>query len=103
MIQEEETEVLSEVLQNHPWGKEIQWSFDYERKKKHSLRATYFKALETLKEHGPDPDYQYLVEVLEKVAAAADGFTKKEGIVISNMQKTLRSHFKNYLGENELL
>ena len=103
LIQEEETKVLEEVLEDHPWGKEIQWSFNYERKKKHNLRDTYFKALDTLKEHGPDPDYKYLIEVLEKVAAASDGFTKKEGIIISNMQKSLRAHFMEYLNENKLL
>ncbi|MEM9822085.1 MAG: TerB family tellurite resistance protein, partial [Bacteroidota bacterium] len=85
------------------WGKEIKWSFEYERKKQHSLRDTYFKALDTLKEHGPDPDYKYLIEVLEKIAGAADGFSKKEGMIISNMQKTLRAHFLNFLGENRLV
>ena len=61
LIQKEEIDVMEQVLEGHPWAKEIKWSFDYERKKNHALRDTYLKALETLKEHGPDPDYTYLV------------------------------------------
>ncbi len=103
MIQQEELNTLEKILEGHPWAKEIKWSFDYERKKNHTLRDTYLKALETLKEYGPCADYKYLVEVLEKVAEAADGFTKTEGIIISNMQKSLQSHFLEFMDENKLL
>lgn len=103
MIQQEEIATLEKVLAEHPWGKEIRWSFNYEIKKENQLMETYNKALETLKENGPHPDYAYLIEVLEAVAAASDGFQKKEGQIISNLQKSLKSHFLQYLDENFLL
>ncbi len=103
MIQEEEVDTLQKFLLDHPSGKEIQWSFNYERKKGNALMDTYNKALETLKENGPHPDYAYLVEVLEAVANASDGFQRKEGQLISNFQKSLRAHFIKYLDENGLL
>lgn len=102
MIQKEEVNTLEEILEGHPWAKEIKWSFDYERKKNHTLRDTYLKALDTLKENGPHPEYRYLIEVLEKVAESADGFSKTEGVIISNMQKSLKAHFMEFLEENKL-
>ena len=74
MIQEAEVETLQKFLAEHPRGKDIQWSFAYERQKGNSLMDTYNKALETLKENGPHPDYAYLVGVLEAVAEANAGF-----------------------------
>ncbi len=103
IIQEEEVDTLQKFLLDHPSGKEIQWSFNYERKKGNALMDTYNKALETLKENGPHPDYTYLVEVLEAVANASDGFQRKEGQLISNFQKSLRAHFLEYLDQNGLL
>ncbi len=103
MIQEEELETLKQFLEDHPWGKEIKWSFDYERKKGNALMDTYQKALDTLKEHGPHKDYYKLVELLEAVANSSNGFQKKEGQIISNLQKSLRSHFLEYLDHNNLL
>ena len=103
MIQEAEISVLEKVLAGHPWSKEIRWSFDYELKRENQLMDTYHKALETLKENGPHADYAYLVEVLEAVAEASDGFHKKEGQIISNLQKSLKSHFIQYLDDNALL
>ena len=103
MIQPEEKEILKGYLENHPWGKEIQWSFDYEYEKGNQLMDTFEKALETLKENGPHKDYAYLVDVLEAVAGASDGFQRKEGQIISNFQKSLRGHFLKYLDEHGLL
>jgi len=103
LIQKEEIETLENILEGHPWAKEIKWSFEYERKKENTLRDTYFKALNTLKDHGPHPDYKYLIEVLEKIAASSSSFDKSEGVLISNMQKSLKSHFMEYMGEHKLV
>ena len=103
IIQEEEIEVLQKILEKHPWGKEIKWSFDYEMKKESGLMDTFEKALNTLKENGPHKDYAYLVEVLEAVANSSDGFQKREGQIISHFQKSLRAHFLKYLEDHDLL
>jgi len=95
MIQQEELDSLETILKGHPWAKEIQWSFDYEHRKQHNLMETYNKAVETLKDHGPSEEYVYLIEVLGEVAAASNGFEKKEGMLISNFQKLLKAHFKD--------
>lgn len=103
IVQPEEIETLKEQLKGHPWAREIQWSFDYELKKNHSLKDTYEKALETLKEHGPHEEYAYLVDVIQKIAASSEGIDRTEGRVISNFQQSLRSHFIQYLDEHGLM
>ena len=103
MIQPEEVKTLEELLKGHPWANEIQWSFDYELKNKNDLKDSYQKALETLKENGPFEDYNYLVEIIEKIAAKSDGIDKNEKIIIKDFQQSLRAHFLEFLDENGLL
>ncbi len=103
LIDEQESEKLKELLQDHPWGAAVQWSFDYEKKKQHSIKDTYAKALDTLKENGPHPEYASLVSIMEQIAEASNGVDRTEGRVITNMQQSLRSHFINYLNDNKLL
>ena len=103
IIQEQEKETLKKFLSDHPWGKEIQWSFDYEVKNQNQLMVTFEKALDTLKENGPHKEYAYLVVVLEAVAGAENGFQRREGQIISNFQKSLKAHFIQYLDEHNLL
>ena len=95
MIQPEELKSLETILKGHPWAKEIQWSFDYEHRKENALMDSYNKAIETFKEYGPTEEYNYLVEILGEVAAASNGFERKEGMLISNFQKLLEGHFKD--------
>ena len=103
MIQPEEIKTLEKLLEGHPWASEIQWSFDYELKNKNTLKNTYQKALETLKENGPFEDYHYLVEIIEKIAASSDGVDNNEYNIIDDFQKSLRDHFLAFLDENGLL
>ena len=103
MVQEEEIETLKAVLHGHPWAREIRWSFDYEVQKGNRLMDTYEKALETLKENGPHKDYYFLLDVLETIGESSEGMQRKEGQLISNMHKSLRAHFVEYLDENGLL
>ena len=102
MIQDEEIKVIEEKLQDYKWGDDVKWSFNYEKKKGSDLKETYLKALETFKEYGPHPDYYNLIELLEEVAKASNGFEKKEGRVISIFNKSLKAHFLEYLTENGL-
>lgn len=102
MIQEEEIKVIEEKLAEYDWGRDVKWSFNYEKKKGSDLKETYLKALETFKEYGPHPDYYNLLELLEDVAKASDGFEKKEGQVISIFNKSLRAHFLEYMDVNGL-
>ena len=102
IIQEDEVKIIEERLKEFEWGEEVKWSFNYEKKKGSDLKETYLKALETFKDYGPHPDYYNLIELLEDVAKASDGFDRKEGRVISIFNKSLRAHFLEYLTENGL-
>ena len=103
LIQEEELNVINEKLSNFPWGEDAKWSFNWEVKKETQLKDAYLKALDTLKENGPHPNYYDLINILEEVGKASNGFERKEGRVISIFNKSLRAHFLEYLDENGLI
>ena len=103
VIQPEEIETLNKLLEGHPWANEVQWSFDYELKNQNDLKATYQKALDTLKENGPFEDYHNLVNIIEQIAASSDGIEKSEQTIIEDFQHSLREHFLKFLDENSLL
>lgn len=103
LIQEEELKVIDEKLADFSWGEDAKWSFNWERKKETQLKEAYLKALHTLKENGPTPNYYDLINILEEVAKASDGFERKEGQVISIFNKTLKAHFLEFLNENGLI
>lgn len=92
-VQPSETEKLKEMLLAHPWASNIQWSFDYEQGKKHSVEEAYRKALDTCKDFGPTPEYEFLFEVLNTVAKASDGMDTNELEVIERFKRELKEHF----------
>ena len=95
VIQPEEKGTLEKLLKGHPWADEVQWSFDYEVKNNNSLKDSYQKALDTLKEHGPFEDYHNLVEIIEKIADASKGIDKNEKTVITRFSKITSRTFSS--------
>ncbi|WP_299453411.1 TerB family tellurite resistance protein [uncultured Microscilla sp.] len=100
LIQAEEQRMLENILTAHPWASQIRWSFDYESKKGMNPEDSYKKALDIFKEHGPDPDYVYLLDVLKKVAEASDGIDANEQKVIDSFQSDLYKRFVKDAEEN---
>lgn len=103
LIQESEMNKLEELLKNHAWAADIKWSFDYEVKAKNDLKDTYEKALITFKEHGPDPEYKFLIDVLEEVAQASKGMWSEEADQIIDFEADLRKEFIEKLNAENLV
>ncbi len=103
LIQPEELKALNTILQGHPWGSQIKWSFDYESNKKIDLKEVYKKALDTFTSHGPDKEYAYLVEILQKVAQASDGIDETEQEIIERFQKDLKENFISEMEKRKLV
>lgn len=93
IVQESETSRLEELLMEHPWAREIKWSFNYEKGKKNSLEEAYAKALETCKNYGQSAEYPFLFDLLEAVATASGGITTTEKKIIARFQQELKEHF----------
>ncbi len=93
-IQAEELKVIEEKLANHPWGKDIKWSFDYEVKKERSIEELYKKVITYCEMHGPEKEYQFLIETLEAVAHSSDGIDKDEQKVMDDFTNGLIQKFK---------
>ncbi len=94
LIQPTEVEALENILRGHPKAKQIKWSFDYERQHKNDLEGLYQKVIDRCRENGPDPEYQFLVEMMEDVARASAGIDKEEEGVIDGFVHDLTERFK---------
>lgn len=97
LIQNEEISTLKQVLAQHEWAKEVQWSFDYEKNKQTPIQEAYAKALDTFKQYGPAPEYKYLIEIIEAVAQASEGIEPAEKKIIEGFQSDLKTQFINDL------
>lgn len=93
VIQNEEMFALEKIVGDHPWAKEIKWSFHYEKRKNKTLEEAYAKALDICKEYGPCPDYPFLFEVLDVIAEAADGVHEAEQKIIDDFKQSLQDKF----------
>ncbi len=97
VIQKEELAVVEEKMQGHPWGKSLKWSFNYEMKKSNSIEDLYKKVVFFCRDHGPDPEYDFLLDVLRDVANASSGIDEKEGEKIAKLSNELLDKFTNDL------
>lgn len=93
-IQEEEVKELQKILKAHPWSTQIIWSFDYEVKKENNLDDLYKKVLHACFDMGPDPEYQFMLEVLEAVAESSLGVVEEERSLIERFKKDLIDEFQ---------
>ena len=96
-IQEEELQVIHKKLATHKWGKNIQWSFDYERKLQSDPSEVYRKVITYCETHGPDPEYQFLLKLLEEVADASAGIDRDEQAVMFDFIEELTTKFRDDL------
>ena len=93
-IQPEELQAIEQRLAGHPWGQDIKWSFEYEVAKKQPIEDLYKKVISYCEMHGPEKEYQFLIETLEAVAAASQGIATEEQAVIDNFSSDLIRKFK---------
>jgi len=93
LIQPEETEALERLLVGRDFAPAVQWSF--EELVAHPLdpAAVYEEVMGVFVEHGPDPAYQQLFEILEAVAHASDGLDSEEANVLIDLEVDLRKRF----------
>jgi len=93
-IQKEEIDVIEKKLADHKWGEDIKWSFDYEVKNDNSIEDLYKKVISYCEMHGPDPEYNFLLEVVEEVAKASNGVDADEQKVMDSFVHDLTEKFR---------
>lgn len=103
MIQKDETTALTNILKDHAWASDIQWSFNYELKKEHKAKDAYKKALYTFQEYGPAPEYEFLFEILEAVGGASETVDSQEADIIYDTMYELNKKFREDMEKGDLL
>ncbi len=92
-LQDEEIKALQETLSKHEWSNAINWSFNYESKRKGDLEDTYKKVLFACFDIGPNPEYTKMIEVMEAVAASHGETTKEERDLVDRFRNDLLTEF----------
>ena len=93
-VQEAEVKKLEELLADHPWGREIKWSFDYEVKQGTSPEDLYRKVILYCEAHGPDPEYKSMLEIMQAMAEASAGVDVDEQTIVDSFVIALTERFK---------
>jgi len=101
-VQREEVVALERFLNQHPWAKEIKWSFNYESEKHHTVDQAYKNAIEVCKQNGPDPEYKCLLDVMVSVADSFGGIVPQEKVLLDKFKSDLRDRFINDMKNNKL-
>ncbi|MEL6650697.1 MAG: TerB family tellurite resistance protein [Bacteroidota bacterium] len=94
VIQPEEISTLEKLLADHPWGKEIKWSFDFEVRQQSSVEDVYRKVILFCQDYGPDPEYQSMLEIMEAMSTASAGVDQKEQAVMDGFVYELTERFR---------
>lgn len=103
LVQNEEVVKLKELIANHPWAKEIVWSFNYELNKEKTVEEAYQKALYVCQQYGPSPEYPEMLNLLNEIALANEGVSETEKAIIHNFEKELRAKFQKDLHAGKLI
>ncbi len=101
-VQEEEVRSLEQHLNQHPWAKEIKWSFNYENEKHKTVEESYRNAIDICMINGPDPEYKYLLDIMISVAGAFDGIVEQEKKIIDDFRHDLLERFVKDMEDNKL-
>jgi uncharacterized tellurite resistance protein B-like protein len=93
-VQEAEALKIEELLNGQAGAAEIQWSFKYEFDKKQTVQEAYSKAIDICQQYGAAPEYDFLFDTLEKVAAASNGISTEERELIQRFKSELMAYFQ---------
>ncbi|ANQ49896.1 TerB family tellurite resistance protein [Flammeovirga sp. MY04] len=94
VIQDEERQAIDQYIENHPYGEDIKWSFNYEAKKNTPMEEVYNKVLDYCKHYGPTAEYGEFVNAMKVVAEASDGIDENEAEVMDSFSKELLKRFQ---------
>ena len=88
-VQNSEISRLEYMAKKYSWGKQVLWSFNYEKERDYDLNDAYSRALGRMLEFGPHPQYQQLIQLLNQVAEASNGIDYKEKQLIQRFERDL--------------
>lgn len=99
IIQEEEKNVLNKYFEDHPYGDDIKWSFNYEAKKDTPMEEVYKKVIDYCQHYGPTAEYDEFIKAMEAVAEAAEGVDSSETAVMQSFSHDLLTRFAKDIEE----
>ncbi len=90
-VQYEEAKKIEEILTGHEGAEDMMWSFEYEYRNKRTVKEAVEKALAICNIYGACADYPFLIEALQKTAAASDGIQAEEQALLDELASDLNA------------
>ena len=87
-----EEEVISKVIEGHSIKLDIQKYFD-SKSKNISIAQSFMNTFGVCKEHGKDPEYPFLLHIVEDVALVSEGLNKDEDNLLSEFISSFKLKF----------
>lgn len=94
VIQAEELEELDKIVNLHPNGEAIKWSFQYENNHESDPEEVYQKVISACHSYGPSPVYEEFIQAMKQIATAAEGIQTSESKKMQAFSKDLTDRFR---------
>jgi hypothetical protein len=95
VIKEQEKTAISNIVKDHPIGKDIQRYFD-SNFKDISVAQSFLHTLDVCKEFGKDKEYSFLIKIVEEIAKVSEGFDgEDDGLLVEFVRNFKRKFISN--------
>jgi len=95
-VQDVEISTLKKITDNYAGKYNIDFSFNYDMNSNKSVENAFSDAMQICKNHGPDPDYTILINIMVEVAKAYMGIVPSERSILERFVSELKLTFINH-------
>jgi hypothetical protein len=90
----EERKAIKQIAGDHPMISFIDNLFDARDKPSISIVSAYYKVRQYIKENKPDPEFSFLVQVLEALSKLSEGVADEEENLVEEFVLDLKEKLK---------
>lgn len=94
ILQDEEKTAIRKIIGEHAMMPYIEQALDRKEKKEISIVSAYYKVMTYIKENKPDPEFHFLLKVLEALSKLSAGVDEDDENLMEDFIADLRSKLK---------
>lgn len=91
ILMNEEKDAIRKVIGNHPMMAPLNSLFESKEKLEISIVSAYYEVMTYIKQNKPDPEFSFLVQVLESLSSLSEGVEEEEGNLVEEFIIDLKS------------
>ncbi len=94
ILQEEEKNAIRKIIGDHAMMPFVDESLNRKVKEEISIVSAYYKVMNYIKENKPDPEFHFLLQVLEALSKLSAGVDEDDENLMEDFIADLRSRLK---------